>query len=215
MHKKTPVVLTTEDKDILQEVMNIAFGQASADLAELIDIYVVLNIPDIKVVPASELHSFIEGDVKDYTSIDLLKQHFWGKFKGVSFLIFSSGAGKKLISLLSQNISDDDFESNQLADLEKETLIEIGNILIGACIGKLAELLGDIVTYSPPVAIIENSPLNSIPKDLFEPDSYAISLKTVFRFEKEDVDGFLFIVTSDESIRWLKKALNDFMGICE
>ena len=34
-------IITDDERDILQEVINIAFGKASADLAELIDIYVV------------------------------------------------------------------------------------------------------------------------------------------------------------------------------
>ncbi len=46
----SPIIISEEERDILQEVMNIAFGKASAELAELIDIYVVLSIPDIKLL---------------------------------------------------------------------------------------------------------------------------------------------------------------------
>jgi len=95
--------------------------------------------------------------------------------------------------------------------LEQETLMEVGNILIGACVGKLAELLGDNVTYSPPRVISGNSPSNAIPADTFEKDSSAIVLKTVFCFNERNVEGFLFLVTSHDSIVWLKKALATFM----
>ena len=36
-------VVSDEEKDILEEVMNIGFGNATADLAEVIDIYVKLS----------------------------------------------------------------------------------------------------------------------------------------------------------------------------
>lgn len=203
-------VITEEEIEILQEALNISFGKATSDLAEIVDIYVALSVPYVEVMPAVKLQSYIENEIKDYETIEMVKQQFWGKFKGIAFLIFSSGSGKKLVSLL-QNETKSPSDSEPIDALEKETLIEAGNILIGACVGKLADLLGDIVTYSPPVAIVHKKPANSIPSDIFDPNSTAILLRTVFRFEKEDVSGFLFLTTSDESISWLKKALKQFM----
>ncbi len=203
-------IISKEEREILQEAMNIAFGKATSDLAEIVDIYVVLSVPYVKVLPANKLQGYIQEEISDYESIDLIKQQFWGKFKGIAFLIFSSGSGKKLVSLL-QNKSKVSLDSEPIHALEKETLIEAGNILIGACVGKLAELLGDIITYSPPVCLVQNSPKKLIPRDIFDPNCTAIILKTVFRFEKEDVSGFLFLTTTDESINWLKEALFKFI----
>jgi len=71
--------------------------------------------------------------------------------------------------------------------------------------------LGDNVTYSPPRVITGNAPSNAIPEDIFEKNSSAIVLKTVFCFNERNVEGFLFLVTSHDSIVWLKKALATFM----
>ena len=84
-----------------------------------------------------------------------MEQSFWGKFKGNAYLFFPSGTGKRIISLLGNG--DEFFQSDPINELEKETFLEIGNILIGACIGKIAELLGDVITYSPPRVVIEKS----------------------------------------------------------
>jgi chemotaxis protein CheC len=202
--------LTDEERDILQEVMNIAFGKASADLAEVIDIYVVLSVPYIKLLRAAELPEHIVEQVKAYSAVSIVEQNFLGKFRGVALLIFPSGAGSALVSLLG---SEQDALSGAegIAMLEKETLIEIGNILIGACVGKVAELLNDVVTYSPPRVIIKDSPHNTITRELFDPNGTAILMKTVFSFEKRDVSGFLFLLTNDESIGWLKTALHEFL----
>ena len=48
-------IFSEEEKDILQEIMNIAFGNATADLAEVIDIYVLLSVPDIKVIRSGKV----------------------------------------------------------------------------------------------------------------------------------------------------------------
>jgi chemotaxis protein CheC len=202
--------ISEEEQDILQEIMNIAFGKAAADLAEVINIFVVLNVPDISIIKAFDLPDYIRLEFSEFGNISIVEQNFWGEFKGNALLIFPAGAGKELISLLGDG-GELTFESQSSDILENETLMEVGNILIGACVGKVAELLKDVVTYSPPRVIIEDPPNVSMPKALFDPSNSAIILKTVFCFNERDVNGFLFLITSHKSVVWLKKALADFM----
>ncbi len=202
--------ISEEEKDILQEIMNIAFGKAAADLAEVINIFVVLSVPDIKIIKAGDLPEYIGTEFNEFSNISIVEQNFWGGFKGNALLVFQADAGKELIALLGDG--GDLTPETEFSDmLENETLIEVGNILIGACVGKVAELLKDVVTYSPPRIIFEDHPKVSMPKDLFDSSSSAIILKTVFSFNERNVNGFLFLITSDNSVIWLKKALADFM----
>src|SRR5450631_1987558 len=190
--------ISEEEKEILQEIMNIAFGKAAADLAEVINIFVVLSVPYIQMLKAQDLPEYLKTQVSEYDRISIVEQNFWGDFKGSAFLVFQASAGRELISLFGDD--SEDFGSESIESLEKETLMEVGNILIGACVGKLSELLGDAVTYSPPRVVSENSPNDAIPANIFESDSSAIILKTVFCFNERNVNGFLFLVTSQDSI---------------
>jgi chemotaxis protein CheC len=204
-------LITEEDKDILQEIMNIAFGKAAADLAEIINIFVVLSVPNIQVIQSTELPSYVSSVVSSHEGFSLVEQNFWGEFQGNAYLVFPNGAGKELVSILG------DFEADSsvpaMAEvLEKETLVEVGNILIGACVGKLAELLSTAVTYSPPRVVIESKSEIPIPRMLFADNSSAIVLKTDFCFNNRSVQGYMFLVTSQESINWLKQALTDFIS---
>ncbi len=210
MDTRQDEIISDEEIEILQELMNIAFGKAAADLAEVIDIHVILSVPYIKILQATELLDYIKDEIKDYNNINIIEQKFWGKFKGDALLLFPSGAGKKLLAIL-EHEEDTTYESDPIDILERETLMEVGNILIGACIGKMAELLRDVVTYTPPRIIVENFPHNAIPGKQYDPNNTAVILKTVFRFDEGDVNGFLFFVTSHESIKWLGEALHKFM----
>lgn len=201
--------VSEEEKEILQEIMNIAFGKAAADLAEVINIFVVLSVPHIEMLRAQELPEYLKKQIDNYDRISIVEQNFWGDFKGSAFLIFQASAGRELIAIFGDD--SDSFGAESADALEKETLMEIGNILIGACVGKLAELLKDSVTYSPPRVVTENTPNDAIPASLFDPSASAIVLKTVFSFEERNVNGFLFLVTSHDSILWLKKSLVTFM----
>lgn len=203
-------LITSAETDLLQEIMNIAFGRAASDLAEFIDIFVILSVPQIKLLQAYDLPAYINNEIMDYDrdKVSVVEQSFWGKFKGNAFLVFPSGSGKRMISLFDGR--DEFFERDPSHELEKETFLEIGNILIGACIGKLAELLGDVTTYSPPRVLVEKS-LHHLYENILDPDGMAIVLKTVFELNHKNISGYMFVLTKQESFAWLKSALHKFL----
>jgi len=202
-------MITVAETDLLQEIMNIAFGRAASDLAEYIDIFVILSVPQIQLLQAIDLPVYINRELKDYDKVSVVEQSFRGRFRGSAYLVFPSGSGRRMISLFDGGAKF--FDSEPTHEMEKETFLEVGNILIGACIGKIAELLGDVSTYSPPRVIVEKSNLGLVADNLFDPDSLAIVLKTVFEFNEKNVSGYLFIVTKQDSFGWLKNALHKYL----
>jgi len=210
MSTQVEKLLSEEETEILQEIMNISFGKSAADLADVIETHVVLSVPYIKIIQITELPVYFKDNVKEYKKISIVEQKFWGKFKGEALLVFSSGAGRELIRMLQQD-EGSGYESDPVEILERESLMEVGNILIGACVGKLTEVLKDVVTYAPPMVIVEKEYAEAIAESRYDPNSTAIVLKTEFRFEEGNVSGFLFLITSQESVSWLKNALHVFM----
>jgi chemotaxis protein CheC len=210
MNENESKILTSDELDILQEIMNIAFGRATADLADLINIFINLSVPFVSIIDRSRLTSYIGTELMDYKrGISLVEQRFWGRFRGSALLVFPSNVGKGLITLLASPETEP-FESDPIDELEKGVLMEVGNILIGACVGKIAELLGDAVTYSPPMVVVRQGNEETLSKH-GNNDGSVIVLRTVFCFESRDVSGFLFLLTGEATIDWLKKALQDFM----
>ena len=205
------IIISDEELDILQEVMNIAFGKASAELAEVIDIYVMLSIPNIKPLKTVEVPQYIEEEIKNLKDISVIKQSYTGKFHGTALLLFPGGAGKKLFSLFDDGSTTGSGSEDLSVVLEKETLLEVGNILIGASVSKVAELLDDVVSYRPPRIIVESKAGDIVDWDLAEPEGPAILMRTVFSFDKGDISGLLFLIPSYKSFEWLKKALHAFL----
>jgi len=210
MSENNQTLLTSDECDILQEIMNIAFGRATADLADLVNIFINLSVPFVSIIDRSKLASYIGTELMDYKrGISLVEQRFWGRFRGSALLVFPANVGKELITLLASP-EVESFESDPIDELEKGVLMEVANILIGACVGKIAELLGDAVTYSPPTVIVNQGKDKDFSKN-GDNDGSVIVLRTVFRFERKDVSGFLFLLTGEVTIGWLKKALQEFM----
>lgn len=204
-------ILGNEERDILQEIMNIGFGSAAADLSGVIDVHVQLSVPMVKIIAAAELAGYVRREIPGAHEITVIEQNFWSKFKGMALLAFTAGAGKALLGLLG-DLDEQAFESDPMQTLEKETLMEVGNILVGACVGKVAELLGDVVTYSPPRTFIGTMPDTNLSRTMLDSRNYVIVLQTLFHFGNQDVQGHLFLVASQESVEWLRKALQTFMS---
>jgi chemotaxis protein CheC len=210
MTPQSDQIISDTEKDILGEIMNIAFGSATADLDKIIDIYVKLSVPNIKVAGAGELQDYLRETIVSYHEVSIIEQEFWGSFSGSGLLVFPASAAKELMTILMCHGADA-ISCTRQATLDEEILLEIGNILIGACVGKISELLGTVVTYSPPQVI--NRFITDFQTFIqsFDPFQTAVIMKTVFIFEKNDVNGLLLLLTHQESIGWLKKALNAFM----
>lgn len=204
-------LLTPLEKDALQEIMNISFGQAAADLSEVINMYVTLTVPHIDLLRFDGIMPLISKDLVDSHDMSMIKQFFSGKFNGSSVLIFPHGEGKKLLRLFDESIgvssSDTDVDV-----LEKETLIEISNIIMGACVSKIAGLLNDVVSYSPPRYYSQNQIHGILESSFADKDSFAIFFKTVFHFTEFDASGFLFLISDQSTLEWLKKAIEDYLS---
>lgn len=210
MADQTPL-LSPLEKDALQEIMNISFGQAAADLSDVINLYVTLTVPHIDLLRFDGVYPLIKGDIDGANDMSMVKQFFSGKFSGSSVLIFPHGEGKKLLRLFDENadmsISEDDADI-----IEKETLIEISNIIMGACISKIAELLKDMVCYSPPRYFSQEQIFSSLEESFAGKESFAIFFKTMFHFKEFDASGFLFLISDESTLEWLKKAIDDYLS---
>lgn len=204
-------LVSSEEIEILQELMNMAFGNAATDLAEVTNLYVVLSVPSAGIQPAPELPGYICSETREHPRVSVVSQEFWGEFQGSAFLVLPSSASKELLSAFGDEATPDEASYEPIDELESESLMEVGNIVISACVGKLAELLGTAVTYTPPSATTDSSPGGAIPADLFD-DGSAVVLQAGLCFEDHDLRGLISIVTSGSCLRWLKAALARFMA---
>ncbi|HOX33239.1 MAG TPA: chemotaxis protein CheC [Spirochaetales bacterium] len=197
--------------DALRELMNIGFGQAAAALSEVIDLRVILTVPKILVLKPEEVPAFIDAEVEMPSSFSMVEQFFFGHFEGTSFLLLPEEEGRKLASLFGAEAAPLPPEL-ETGSLERETVVEIGNIIIGACVGKIAEILKDQVAFQAPRFIEAPVDRSSLERRLAGAKDLALVFKTVFHFERQDVFGFLFLVASEGSLEWMRAAVDEYLG---
>ena len=113
--------------DALTEIFNIGIGRAANSLNKMVSQPVDLTIPQIEIVPNKTAKAKLNfaRDIE----ISAVTQRFEGDFKGQALLMFSKESGLQLVSTLLGN----KFPPEALSDLEQDSLVEIGNVILNAC----------------------------------------------------------------------------------
>ncbi len=193
-------MIDEEDKEILGELINIAFGSATATIADLFDNFATLHVPGITFNALEDLNDIVMGSFGEQ-AIYMTTQQFKGKFQGEIVLAIDSQSAKNMQQIVGEEEDVDEIDIQQ-------TLLEISNILGSSCIGKLAELLLTDVTFAPPAIDFAEELIKNVDDS---PYSQVIVISTVLEFEEVKIRGKLFIMFSDEMFVWLEQALADFV----
>jgi len=192
--------LTEDEKDVLQELMNVAYGNATAVVADMLDAFASLSIPNIKILTVNELLQTFK-ELKS-TSYFFATQAFSGEFKGESaFFINEESANNLAIHLGLENNEDLD-----------DAILELTNVLTSSLTTKLSQEMDTEVSFSLPS--ISKFPLEDIDDiETFQQYSQVIVIDTDLNFEDQKINGKIFILTKDESIQWLKRKLNTILEL--
>ena len=192
--------LTEDERDVLQELMNVAYGNATAVVADMLDAFASLSIPNIKVLKTDELLSTF-SELKS-TSYFFSTQAFSGEFNGESAFFINQESADNLAKHL-------ELESEE--DLD-DAILELTNVLTSSLTTKLAQEMDTEVNFSLPS--ISKIPLEKIHEvQTFQHYSQVIVIDTDLNFEDQKINGKIFILTKDASIQWLKIKLNTILEL--
>jgi chemotaxis protein CheC len=188
--------LTERQRDAISELINIAFARTGAALSELTGHRVLLNAPEVSVLPTTELPAaltnFIPGEVAS------IHQVFGGPVAGDALLLLNYDGALRLTDLLT---TDGQSTSSRLDESAREVLTEVGNILLNACLGMFGNLLDVRVSFSVPRLHVET--LDELLASLTTGEGgprYALVIYTAFHIRDSSVNGFLVMILSVASL---------------
>ncbi|MBU0680366.1 MAG: chemotaxis protein CheX [Proteobacteria bacterium] len=199
-------MINEELQEVLSELINIAFGSATATIADLFDNFATLHIPDISFIALADLDQFILKDF-NYQEIYTSTQQFKGRFQGEIVFAMDKDSAQNMQRII---FAEDDPELDGLQNVDelKQSILEIANILGSSCIGKLAELLSTNVTFAPPSIEFSQNLIKDSDNMAY---NHVIVISTVLDFKDMEFLGKLFIMFTDEMFAWLEAALEEYM----
>jgi chemotaxis protein CheC len=201
------MALTPFQHDALTEVINIGFGKAAATLSTLTGKRVILNVPEIFLVPSNQFDPSLEGLLSG--EVTIIHQVFTGKVSGTALLILNQDSASILVDLVSGGLG----EKRRLMASDREALQEIGNILLNAYVGSFGNILNIHILFTVPQFQIESIDglLNSEAIDQI-PLTSVLLVKTEFVIGQGQISGYVLIVMGVESLETLLAAIDEMAG---
>ncbi|WP_137937160.1 chemotaxis protein CheC [Chitinivorax sp. B] len=200
-----PTLLSPDQTDALQEVTNIAMGQAGTSLAAILDCFVKLSVPRIRVLDAASLSRAITELIGTGREITATRQSFQGSMRGEALVIYDqSGCAELAAELMG-------FEEELTAQGEIEVLLEVSNVLIGACLGSIADLLSAQQSYSPPTILAARTPVDMLFANVDMTWQHALLVEVNFSLELKQFACHLAFLMPETTIESMRNAIDKFM----
>lgn len=198
------ITFTNDEKDCLQELINISYGTATAAISKIIDKFATLSIPDIKVISAEDLTKHFLLKLKNNKTFFISNQIVNGNLSGQNLFVIDSQSAKNLA--IEFGMEEDELSKEDIEDI----VLEITNILSSTASSKLASLLNTIIGFSSPTIRYINS------KSDFDCEfecnyETIIVISTNLQFENQNINAELVFMKNKESIICLKEKLNEFL----
>lgn len=185
--------MSEDQRDALQEVTNVAMGQAGDRLARLLDTFVVLSIPHIEIMEPQDIAMTLQSIDTSDTISGVCQGFIGGGIAGEAILLYNDTSFADLARLLKY---DDELDEQA----ERELLMDTTNVLFGACIKGLAEQIDMDFSFGPPTVLGQHQQIN----ELFDPNTtlwkHALVTEINYKLEGYNVNCDLLILMTDDSI---------------
>ncbi len=198
------------ERDAVTEMLNIAIGQAAASLSQLVEDEVHLSVPFVDFLTPSQAAARLEDETQGADSV-AVRQHFDGEFHGDILLIFPE---KRSLDLV-RHMLGDEVPLEQLTELEQEALLEVGNIILNACLGSLANQLHIPVQGSLPIYVRGRGAGilgGCVTKTDESQEELVMFLHVDFSLLRKDVHGYLAFVMDIASARHFVDAVRSYVA---
>lgn len=197
------------ERDAVTEILNIAIGHAASSLSQLVEDEVHLSVPFVDFLTPIQAAARLEDETQGGDSV-AVRQRFDGVFYGDILLIFPE---KRSLDLV-RHMLGDDVPLEQLTELEQEALLEVGNIILNACLGSLANQLELTVEGSLP-SYVRGRGARIL--DLGQgaeagQEELVMFLHVDFSLLKKDVHGYLAFVMDIASARHFVDAVQAYVA---
>ncbi|QDF74045.1 MULTISPECIES: response regulator [Shewanella] len=195
----TPMI-EVDLRDACQEVANVAMGRAADLLAKLLDVFVLLPIPNVNVLEVSELTMTLKA-TEQYGTVSALCQGFIGAgVAGEALLLFHDSSFQDMAKLMGLANPED-------TNTEIEVMIDTGNVLIGAFLSGISEQLHMKFSQSHPVVLGRHCTVNDLIHDNSEKWARTLAMEINYRIEGHDIQCDLLLLFTEESLPTLNYKL--------
>ena len=209
----TVAALTNDQRDALQELTNIAMGQAGSSLATLLDAFVILSVPRIRVVEVIELPATLAELVGKNNLVSAVRQSFQGYLRGEAIIIFGEPGTHALADLMG-------YEGELAESGQAELLLDVANVLCGACLGGMMEQIRSFTETHGPAELSFSMPSimvrDVLATQIIDPHkvqwTHSLLLEVNFTIKDRNFVAHLTMLMPEDGIEKIRGIVDEFIA---
>jgi len=196
---------TVEYRDCIQEISNVAMGQAADLLARLLNVFVKLPIPNVNVLEVSELQMALSHTEQGDTYSAVCQGFIGSGISGEALLIFSDSSFSDIAKLLN-------YKGEVDRTTELELLMEVASILVGACTNGIASQLDISFSQGHPVVLGQHVKVGELIKANSTRWRKTLTIEITYEIENYNISCDLLLLFTEDSLDNLYKRLSYLMN---
>ncbi len=193
-----------EYRDCIQEIANVAMGQAADLLARLLKVFVKLPVPRVNLLEASELQMALALTEENNTYSAVCQGFIGSGICGEALLIFSDSSFNDIAKLLQ-------YEGSIDRTVELELLMEVASILVGACTNGIAQQLDTSFSQGHPVVLGQHVKVSELIKANASRWKKTMAIEITYEIENYNISCDLLMLFTEDSLENLNKRLSYLM----
>ena len=193
--------------DVFKEIGNIGAGHAASALAGLLNRRISMTVPDASVVPFNSIPNILDGPETLVTGVLI---DMSGDLNGYILLILRMEDTIAMTSTaLGEPLRDVNAPGFELTDMERDTILEIANILVGSFLSAISSFTGlRIIPAVPQMAVDMMGAIISIATIEYGMiGDTVLFLKTQLNDPTDEINGHFFLIPDYSSYKILLETL--------
>jgi chemotaxis protein CheC len=186
--------------DAARELMNVSVGRACQSLSAITRKEVTLSIPEL---------AFDHFDIAHLTHLDecvAVCQRFKGDMNGLTLLFFPREIADRLVDSFIDGV---DISQEDRAVVERDAMLEIGNIILNATVGSIVNQLNCELDADFPSFHVGKS--EKVISESGMVGTYSMTLRTLVEVAELDLGTHLTMVLDSDSYKKFHQMLNTYL----
>ncbi len=193
--------LPSDLRDCYQEIANVAMGRAGDLLARLLNVFVKLPIPNVNFIEVSELRMAL-SDIENTESTSGVCQGFISAgISGEALLILNDSSFKDIASLMN-------YQEELDQNTELELLMDMANVLIGACLKGISEQLDIQFSQGQPIILGQHRKISELIENNASKWRRTLAIEISYSIENYPIKCDLLLLFTEKSMKTLNNKLS-------
>lgn len=198
---KLMIELTPDEHDAMLEVFNIAMGSAADTLSQMVEDEVTLSVPAFEFI---DLEQLLQREQEHAGKmVCAVTQTISGAFDTQAMLMFQEDKAFRVVQAMLGEDLDEQIPVSEFSEIQQEAMTEIGNVVLNACMGSIANLFQSEFEVSLPNYRI------STYQDLLQRSSQqseiVLLLLIDFGLQRQEIEGHLAFLMDLPAMRELQQ----------